>query len=89
MNIDDIQIEFNDKHNNTIEIEGGVGIKLRDPKTSMLFNIKKSKNEIEQFQTENICFTFVNFHILITSIFSVILISSALKMVLTATSYGK
>ncbi|MDF1699521.1 MAG: hypothetical protein P1U56_26950 [Saprospiraceae bacterium] len=48
VNIDDIQIEFNDKHNNTIEIEGGVGIKLRDPKTSMLFNTKKSKNEIEQ-----------------------------------------
>jgi len=48
VDIDSIEIEFNEKHNNTIELEGGVGIQLRDPKTSMFFNTQTTNNEIEQ-----------------------------------------
>ena len=49
INIDDVKIKFDEKHEYKLDIGNNIGIKMRDPQTAMMFGLQnKDGSEIEQ-----------------------------------------
>ena len=48
INIDDIKIQFDENHNDKIDLGTGVGIQMMDPKASSVLKIRQDANQLEQ-----------------------------------------
>jgi hypothetical protein len=49
VNLDDVEIKYNDSHNNNIKVSDKIGIKLRYPKASISHQVKEVTTETELF----------------------------------------
>jgi hypothetical protein len=51
INIEDISIQYNESHQNKIDLGGGIGIKFVDPKAAFLQEVEIGSNEIDQMMS--------------------------------------